>query len=87
MPTTLAKILTVRLDPNLYEAATRLSKKRRLSLNALLQESLQRLLKEAEDRELYEAAELLGQSPDECDVEYAFAAQSEVALMSPYEEK
>jgi|GEM_PF-1389979 len=87
MSATIAKTLTVRLDPKLYEAATRLSKKRRLSLNALLQESLQRLLKEAEDRELFEAAELLGQFPEECDVEYAFAAQSEVALRSPYEEQ
>ena len=85
--TTLVKTLTVRLDPDLYEAAARLSKKRRLSLNALLQESLQRLLKEAEDRELYEAAELLGEFPDDCDVDYAFAAQSEVALLSPYKEK
>lgn len=75
-----AKSLTVRLRPTLYEAATSLAKRRRLSLNALIQESLEEILRIEEEREMYEAATLLGEDPDECDVEYAFAAQAEVAL-------
>jgi hypothetical protein len=74
------KSLTVRLPQDLYESATELAKKRCLSLNALIQQSLAAVVKEEEDRELYEAFELLGQYPEECDVEYAFAAQAEVVL-------
>ena len=86
MPTAPPKRLTVRLSPDLYEAAANLSKKRRLSLNALVQESLARAVKEAEDQEMYEAAELLGQFPSECGVEYAHAAQAEVALRVVFEQ-
>ncbi|HZP82722.1 MAG TPA: toxin-antitoxin system HicB family antitoxin [Chthonomonadaceae bacterium] len=75
-----ARSLTVRLRPELYAAATDLAKKRCISLNTLVQESLAAVIREEEDREMYEAAELLGQFPEECDVEYAFAAQSEVVL-------
>src|SRR5579872_2311393 len=85
MPIASAKPLTVRLKPDLYEAAARLSKQRRVSLNALVQESLARVVKEAEDRELYEAFEYLGQFPEGCDVEYAHAAQAEVALRVEFE--
>jgi hypothetical protein len=84
MPTTTVKPLTVRLDPELYAAAADLSKKRRVSLNALIQETLTRAIKEAEDKELFEAAELLGQFPEESDVEYAHVAQAEVALRVEY---
>ena len=86
MPAANSQSLTVRLRPDLYEAATRLSKKRRVSLNALLQESLAQAVKVAEDQELYEAAELLGQYPQECDVEYAHAAQAEGALRVEFEQ-
>ena len=75
-----ARPLTVRLRPDLYEAAMRLAKRRSSSLNTLIQETLAEAIKEEEDRELYEAFELLGQFPEECDVEYAHAAQAEVAL-------
>jgi hypothetical protein len=75
-----AKSLTVRLPSDLYESATSLAKKRCISLNTLIQQSLAAVVKEEEDRELYEAFELLGQYPEECDIEYAFAAQSEVVL-------
>jgi hypothetical protein len=79
-PTTIAKSLTVRLQPDLYEAATSLAKIRCLSLNALIQQSLEAAVQEAEDRQMYEDAELLGQYPEECEVEYAFPTQSEVVL-------
>lgn len=79
-----ARSLTVRLEPGLYAAATELAKRRCVSLNALMQESLAAVVKEEEDRELYEAAELLGQHPAESDVEYAFAAQSQAVLGIEY---
>ncbi len=72
-----AHALTVRLDPELYNAATSLARKRGQSLNALLQESLASAVKSAEDRELYEAFERYGGHPD-ADVSYAFSAQAEV---------
>ena len=75
-----AKPFTVRLRLDLYDAAARLAKRRSSSLNALIQDTLAAAIRDEEDREMYEAAELLGQFPDECDVEYAFAAQSEVVL-------
>jgi hypothetical protein len=74
------KSFTVRIAPELYEASTGLAHKRCLSLNALIQECLATAVKVEEDREMYEAAEILGQDKDACDVEYAFAAQSEVVL-------
>lgn len=39
---------------------------------------------DASDRELYEAAELLGAFPEESSVEYAHAAQAELALKVEY---
>jgi hypothetical protein len=77
--------LTVRLDPALYQAASTLSKRRNLSLNKLVQEALARSVREDEERELYDAFELLGRFPDECDVEYAQAAQAEVALSAEFQ--
>ncbi len=72
--------LTVRLEPDLYRAASDLARKRKQSLNALVQDSLARALRQQEDQELYEAFERLGENPAACDVEYAFGAQSEVVL-------
>jgi hypothetical protein len=78
--TTNAKSFTVRLAPELYDASAELARKRCVSLNSLIQECLSTAIRVEEEHEMYDAAELLGQDPDECDVEYAFAAQSEVAL-------
>ena len=78
--TTDLKPLTLRLRPDIYQAAASLARKRNQSLNSLIQDTIARRIKEEDDRELFEAAELLGQFPDECDVEYAFAAQAEAAL-------
>lgn len=74
-----ARAMTVRLEPELHDAALRLARKRGISLNALLQESLASVVKSAEDRDLYEAFERYGAHPD-ADVSYAHSAQAEVAL-------
>ncbi len=84
MSATNTQSLTVRLQPELYTAATHLARKRSLSLNALVQQSLAAWIKSEEDRELYEAFEELGKDKEACDVEYAFAAQSEVVLSDKY---
>jgi hypothetical protein len=80
-----AKSLTVRLPPDLYATATQLAKRRGKSLNALILGSLAAAVKQAEDRELYEAFERLGEDPAS-DVSYAFEAQAEVALGVRYDE-
>ena len=72
--------LTVRLQPELYAAAARVARKRGRSLNALVQQGLEEIIRVEEDRELYQAATLLGTDPEECNVDYAFPAQSEVIL-------
>jgi hypothetical protein len=84
MPATASRSFTARLRPDVYEAATALAKRQNVSLNALVQDSLAQAIRDAEDREMYEAAELLGHHPDDCNIEYAFAAQAEVALKVIY---
>ena len=74
------KSFTVRLAPETYVASTELAKKQCVSLNALIQECLSHAIRIEEEREMYEAAELLSMDPEECDAEFAFAAQSEVVL-------
>jgi hypothetical protein len=74
------KSFTVRIAPELYEASAGLASRRRLSLNALIQECLANAIQVEEQREMVEAAEILGQDREACDVEYAFVAQSEVVL-------
>jgi hypothetical protein len=74
------KSFTVRLQPEIYEAAARVAKKRGSSLNALIQNGLEKIIRVEEERELYEAATLLGLDAAECDMEYALPAQAEVVL-------
>ena len=74
------RTVTLRLPNDLYEKATRLARQNNKSLNALLQEGTQRLLKEEEERELSAGFDLLAEHPDECDVDYAIYAQAEVML-------
>jgi len=78
--TATVKSFTVRMAPEIYEAFTELASKRCMSLNALIQDCLASAIKVEEDREMYNAAEILSLDIEECSVEYAFAAQSEVAL-------
>lgn len=76
--------LTVRIPSDLYEATRRIAVRRKLSMNALMQQSLARTVESEEERELFEGFERLGEDPEACDVSFAFAAQSEVALRNEY---
>ena len=69
---------TVRLPSGLYRASAQTAKRRRVSLNALVQEGLAALLKKEEYARLYEAFGQVGDEIAECDVEYAAPAQWEV---------
>ena len=75
-----ARCVTVRLSPTLYAAASAIAKKRSVSLNGLVQESLAREIRIAEEQQRYDEYALLGQDRKECDVDYAFAAQAEVRI-------
>lgn len=76
---TAARTLTVRLPRDLYESSAALARQRGRSLNALVQEGLAALLKDAEYARLYRAFGELGED-SESDVEYAFPAQAEVVV-------
>ena len=81
MPETiLPKTLTLRLTPDLYFAAQRVARRRAVSLNTLLQESLASTLRAEEERQRYEDYSLLGQEAEICEAEYAIHAQAEVML-------
>ena len=72
--------MTVRLQPQLYNAAIRVASASGKSLNALIQTGLESVIREAQEREMYEAATLLSMDEGECNVEYAIEAQLEVIL-------
>ncbi len=74
------KSLTVRLKPDLYREATRVAERQGRSLNTLVQQGLEAILRIEEEREMERAAEILSLDADETDVLYAFAAQAEVVL-------
>jgi predicted transcriptional regulator len=71
---------SVRIPKELYEKTTEIARRRRVSFNALLNQSLARLVEEEFDQEMYEAATLLGQDAEMTDVSYAAPAQAEVML-------
>ncbi|HLV78725.1 MAG TPA: hypothetical protein VKT32_00545 [Chthonomonadaceae bacterium] len=71
---------SVRIAEDIYREAEQIARRRNISFNALVQEALKKEIEAAQDREMYEAATLLGQDAEMCDVDYAFAAQAEVAL-------
>ncbi len=74
------KALTIRLPEELYRAGAETAKRRKVSLNRLVQESLETALRAEEDRQLYEEFTRLGRDKELTDVEYAFEAQREVVL-------
>lgn len=74
------RTVTLRLPKDLYDKTAQLALQQNKSLNALLQEGVQRLLKEHAERELSAGFDLLAEHPDECNVEYAMYAQAEVML-------
>jgi HicB family len=73
------KTFTLRLPADLYARCATHARKKDVSLNAYVQESLDVVLKFEEDRALYEAFGRYGDSP-ESRVEFAFAAQKEALL-------
>ncbi len=75
---TKVKAMTIRLPQALYRAGREMAKRRRVSLNRLVQESLQATIKTEEEQRLYDAFTLVGQDAEESSVEYAVAAQLEV---------
>ena len=72
--------MTVRLQPQLYNAAVRVASASGKSLNALIQTGLESVIREAQEREMYDTATLLSMDEEECNVEYAIEAQLEVIL-------
>jgi predicted DNA-binding protein len=81
---TASQTVTLRLPRELYDRTTELAKKRKKSLNALLQDGVRKLIEEDENRALSDGFDLLAQHPEECDVDYAIHAQSEIALQNEY---
>ena len=74
------RTLTLRIPPDVYESSRRIAEKRSISLNTLIQQSLEDMIRAEEDRASYDAYTLLGQDAQECNVEYAIHAQAEVML-------
>jgi predicted transcriptional regulator len=72
------KPLTVRLPADLYDRSTEVAKRRRLSMNALIQEGLAAIMREEEYQRLYDAFGELGEDLEEADVAFAAHAQWEV---------
>src|SRR5262245_55488966 len=65
------KTLSIRLPEALHRAARETAEQNQQSLNSLLQEALERYLREAEDQQLFDSYSRLGEEPGECDVEFA----------------
>ena len=72
------KSMTIRLPIDLYESSSEVAKRRETSLNALIQEGLNALLKKEEYTLLYDAFGQLGKDEAESNVEFASHAQWEV---------
>jgi len=72
------KAMTVRLPEELYRTSSKVARRRRISLNELVKESLEAALKAERERGLYEAFGQAGEDVEGADVEFARAAQQEV---------
>ena len=73
------RAFSVRVPEALYTEVHRVAASRNLSVNALVSEALAGVVEQAHDRDMYEAATLLGLDAEASEVEFAFAAQAEVA--------
>ena len=73
---TTVKSTSLRLPADLLSATQALAARRRQSMNAIVVESIERTLRDAEALTLYDSFTLLGRDV-ETDVEFATAAQSE----------
>ena len=74
------KTMTVRLPIDLYEAGSKVAKRRHMSLNRLVQDSLRAVLKDEADKALYDGFTGIGMDAEMSDVSYAVEAQREVML-------
>ena len=72
------KAITVRLPIRLYEAAADVATRRRKSINTVVQEGLETIIRDEEFARLYEAFGEVGEDAEGCDVEFALDAQREV---------
>ena len=72
------KALTIRLPADLYAAGVKAARRRQLSMNRFVQESLKAALEAEEDRRLYAAFAQVGADTDSADVEFALEAEAEV---------
>ena len=70
----------VRIRPDLKARAADAAKAEKTSINAFLNALIEQAMHEREERELYAAFTELGRDAEGCDVDFAFAAQAEVAL-------
>ncbi len=77
------KTLTVRLPEDLYRNTAEVARKRGVSLNRLVQESLAQIIRDAHAAELYDAFSLVGEDAEETNVEFALQAQWEVVTDEP----
>jgi hypothetical protein len=75
-----AKTITIKLPPKLYSSASKLAQRRKVSLNRLVQESLELLRKSEDSKDFYDSFTLIGNDREESNVSFAAAAQAEVAL-------
>ena len=72
--------LSVRLPASLKSRAARAAEARQVSFNTFVTRLIEDAVRVAEEKELYDAYTALGSDPALCDVDFAFAAQAEVAL-------
>lgn len=75
----MARATSVRLDEPVYDAVKHIARRQGVSLNTLIGRMLQHEIALEQEREMYEAATLLGED-SESDVGFAFAAQAEIVL-------
>lgn len=75
-----SKTLTVRLSPELYSAAQDTARIKKISLNALLQESLAAAVRASEEQARYDGYTTLGRDAENCRMDYVETAQREVML-------
>ncbi len=71
---------TVRIPAAHYDTVTAIARRDHKSVNALVNERLEALVREEAERDLERWFDQLGADADEVDVEYAFQAQREVVL-------
>ncbi len=75
--------MTIRLSDETCRALRASAAERGISTNALIRFVADRFLLEEDEHELSEGFRVLGEHPEESDVEWAFAAQSEAVLPDP----